>query len=26
MLRIDIIGMTGKRHLNPKAVDRPEKS
>ena len=26
MLRIDITGMTGKRHLNPKAIDRPEKS
>jgi nitroimidazol reductase NimA-like FMN-containing flavoprotein (pyridoxamine 5'-phosphate oxidase superfamily) len=26
MLRIDITGVTGKRHLNPKAIDKPEKS
>jgi nitroimidazol reductase NimA-like FMN-containing flavoprotein (pyridoxamine 5'-phosphate oxidase superfamily) len=26
MLRIDITGMTGKRHLNPKAIGKTEKS
>jgi hypothetical protein len=26
MFRLDITDMTGKRHLNPKATDRPEKS